>query len=319
MKTHGRLRDARVGQLGLYWQILYNNILPIFLTAGAGFALGRAFKPDIRAISRLSFYIFSPSLIFVSISHSELTGAAFGQMAVFTLLIISIMTLVTAATGKALGLDYRLLASLIIASIFVNGGNYGLALNQFAFGNQALALAAIYYTFSSVMVYSLGILVASMGRRSAKDVLLHSLTLPTTYALLGAGLLRLTGWTLPLPVDRAVTLLSQGAIPVLLVVLGLQMASMRALPRSRLPLVALASALQLIVTPLMGLLVARLMGLQGMARQVAVLESAMPAAVIITILAVEYDLDSEFISSTVVVSTLLSPLTLTPLIAYLQG
>jgi predicted permease len=44
----------------------------------------------------------------------------------------------------------------------------------------------------------------------------------------------------------------------------------------------------------------------------------MPAAVISTILATEYDLDTALISGTVVVSTLLSPLTLTPLIAFLQ-
>ena len=44
----------------------------------------------------------------------------------------------------------------------------------------------------------------------------------------------------------------------------------------------------------------------------------MPTAVITTILAVEYDLDAAFVTGAVVLSTLLSPLTLTPLIAYLQ-
>jgi predicted permease len=43
----------------------------------------------------------------------------------------------------------------------------------------------------------------------------------------------------------------------------------------------------------------------------------MPAAVVATILAVEYDLDAPLVTGTVVVTTLLSPLTLTPLIAYL--
>jgi len=50
-----------------------------------------------------------------------------------------------------------------------------------------------------------------------------------------------------------------------------------------------------------------------------VLEASMPTAVITTILAVEYDLDPIFVTGIVVVTTLLSPLTLTPLIAYLQS
>jgi predicted permease len=39
--------------------------------------------------------------------------------------------------------------------------------------------------------------------------------------------------------------------------------------------------------------------------------------VVATVLAVEYDLDAPLVTGTVVVTTLLSPLTLTPLIAYL--
>jgi hypothetical protein len=71
------------------------------------------------------------------------------------------------------------------------------------------------------------------------------------------------------------------------------------------------------VTPLVALLLARWIGLSGMARQAAVLQASMPAAVVTTILAVEYELDATLVSGTVVLTTLLSPLTLTPLIAYL--
>jgi predicted permease len=43
----------------------------------------------------------------------------------------------------------------------------------------------------------------------------------------------------------------------------------------------------------------------------------MPAAVVTTVLAVQYDLDKTLVSGVVVFTTVLSPLTLTPLIAYL--
>jgi malate permease and related proteins len=307
-----------VTALTTYWTIFYNNILPIFIAAGGGFVLGRALKPDLRTTSRLAFFLFSPCLVFNSVTQTTLSGADFAQVAVFTLVIIALMTLVALAIGVALRLDRRLLATLVVASIFVNGGNYGLALTTFAFGEAALARAVIYYTFSTLAVYTLGVVIAAWGQRPLGSLLRHGLTLPTTYALAGAGLVRLTGIQLPLPAERAVGLLSQAALPVMLVVLGLQLAQTRTWPRARLGLILLASFLQLVVAPLLGLGLAHLLGLTGPTYQAAVIETAMPTAVITTILAVEYDLDSAFITGTVIVSTLLSPLTLTPLIAYLQ-
>jgi predicted permease len=313
----GRPRPP-VTALASYWVILYNNILPIFIAAGGGYVLGRTLKPDLRSTSRLAFYLFSPCLVFASVSRSALSGSDFWKVAGFTLTIIALMTVVALLSGLALGLERRLLASLIVAAIFVNGGNYGLAVTQFAFGDEALARSVIYYTFSTLMVYTLGVAVASWGRRPLGGLLRHALTLPTTYALAAAGLVRLTGFTLPLPAERAVGLLSQAAVPVMLVILGLQLAQARAWPRSRLGLILVASFLQLVVAPLLGLGLARVLGLSGPTFQAAVIETAMPTAVITTILAVEYELDSAFITGTVLVSTLLSPLTLTPLIAYLQ-
>jgi predicted permease len=41
-----------------------NNILPILLLSGAGFALGKLLHIEARSIGRVVFYVFSPVLIF---------------------------------------------------------------------------------------------------------------------------------------------------------------------------------------------------------------------------------------------------------------
>ena len=112
-------------------------------------------------------------------------------------------------------------------------------------------------------------------------------------------------------------MLGDASIPLMLVILGLQIADVRAWPRNRMALICLAVFLQILMTPVVALLVAHWMGLTGLARQAAVLQASMPAAVVTTVLAVEYELDTTLISGTVMLTTLLSPLTLTPLIAYL--
>ena len=63
---------------------------------------------------------------------------------------------------------------------------------------------------------------------------------------------------------------------------------------------------------------AHVVGLRGAAFQAGVLQTSMPTAVMTTILALEFDALPQFVTSVVCVATLLSPLTVTLLIAYLQ-
>lgn len=303
--------------MSLLLSILTTQIAPILLTAGAGFTVGRAFKVDLRSITRITFYIFSPCLVFISLYETKLTGEEFGRMAAFTAGAIVLLGSAAFVFGKTIGLNRQSLVGLIIINMFGNGGNYGLPLTLFAFGQDALARAVIYYVVSTICVYSLGIVIASSGRANLRQSVSGVFKLPVLYGVILAVALRVIGLELPEAIHRAVQLLSQAALPVMLTVLGLQLAEAKRPDNLR--IVTIASIFQLISGPAIGLLMAALVGLSGPARQAAVLEASMPTAVITTILAVEYDIDPIFVTGTVLVTTLLSPLTLAPLIAFLQS
>jgi len=51
-------------RLSVFLAVFVGNLLPILLAAAAGFVLGKTLRPDIRSVSRLTFYIFTPCLIF---------------------------------------------------------------------------------------------------------------------------------------------------------------------------------------------------------------------------------------------------------------
>jgi malate permease and related proteins len=76
--------------------------------------------------------------------------------------------------------------------------------------------------------------------------------------------------------------------------------------------------LSLVVSPLLAFPVAMALGLSGPAFEAGIVQAAMPAAIVTTILALEFDLDPTFPTAVVFLSTLLSPLTVTVLIAYLK-
>ena len=288
------------------------------MAAGAGYALGRRFQLDLRSLSRVAFYVFSPCLVFDSLTHSDLSGGLFVQIGAVSLGVTLLVALVAFLAGRSLRLDRHTLATLIVAATFGNAGNFGLAVSKFAFGDAALARSLVYYVFNSLAVYTLGVAVAAWGKRSWREVIQHGLLLPTTLAVAVALLMRLAGRATPAPIEQAVGLVGQAAIPIMLILLGLQLASIKTFPRAHLGLIGLAAVSQLVLAPLATLALASTMQLTGVTLQAVVVESAMPTAVITTILAVEYDLDATLVSGTVVVSTLLSPLTLTPWIAFLQ-
>jgi malate permease and related proteins len=294
-----------------------NNLLPVLLCAATGFILGRTLILDVKTATRLAFYVFSPCLVFVSLERVRISGGEFGKLAFFTLAVSLIIGLLAYIAGRLMRVDRHLIASLVVASMFVNSGNYGLAATKFAFGETALARALVCFVFGTVVVYTLGILIASMGKLSPGQALRQLLFVPAFYALIAATIVRQTDWHPPLFLDRSVSMLGDASIPLMLVILGLQIAQARTWPRNRMVLIGVAAFLQILMTPLVALLLAHWMGLTGVTRQAAVLQAAMPAAVVTTVLAVQYELDSTLVSGTVVLTTLLSPLTLTPLIAYL--
>jgi hypothetical protein len=120
---------------------------------------------------------------------------------------------------------------------------------------------------------------------------------------------------MPAPLDRSIGLLAQAAIPAMLIVLGMQLRANGSLPQTR--AVAPAVALRLVVGPAIGIGLASLFGLTGAQRQAGILETAMPTAVVSTVLAETYGLEPAFVTQCVVITTLMSPLTLTPLLAWL--
>jgi predicted permease len=110
-------------------------------------------------------------------------------------------------------------------------------------------------------------------------------------------------------VSRPVALLAGALIPTMLVALGAQLAA-AGIPRPNLDM-ALASAVRLLVGPALALALAAPFGLAGVERGVGVLQASMPAAVLASIIALENDLLPEFVTTTVLFSTLASIVTLT--------
>ncbi len=295
--------------------LFFNNLVPILLAAAIGFALAKFLKINPRPLSQVIFYVFSPILVFKLMIGSQLSNKDILQTLLIASILMAVIGILTWLIGRALKFDRKILAAVLITAMFMNAGNYGLPLTDFAFGAAALAFASVFFVVNAMFTNTIGIVIASSGSMSVITAIKGLLKFPAIYAL-AAGILFLRfNWQLPSGLDRAVTLLSNAAIPCMLVLLGMQLVNIK-LNGHKLPLI-LTSSMRLLIAPLLAIGLTRLFHVSIPATQAVVLEAAMPVAVMTTMLSTEFEVEPSFVTAAVLLTTLLSPLTLTPLLAFL--
>jgi predicted permease len=298
-------------------KLFADNILPILIVAGAGFILQRSLRIDPQPLSRIIFYTFTPSLVFSLMNSTEIETNDILRMVVLAITVVAAVGLLSWLLSRLFRLDGRITSAFILTATFMNAGNYGLSLNNLAFGETGLAWASIFFVTSAMLTNSAGVYVATVGRSSPAKALLGLLKVPAVYAIPIALMVRLCGWSVPQALDRSISILASAAIPSMLLLLGMQI-SRAGMPKRK-GLLAAAASIRLLVSPLVAWFAAPLLGLTGMSAKAGILEAATPTAVMTIVIATEFDVEPEFVTSVVLATTLLSPLTITPLLAMLSA
>ncbi len=300
--------------------ILVNIILPVFLVAGAVALAQTRLHLDTRTLSRAAFYLFSPALVLDSLASSNVSGTEFGQMTAVLILTTLALWALGALVAHLLHLGGTTQAAFLIAILIMNAGNYGLPVNLFAFGEAGLARASVYFVGSALLSASLGVYLSARGRATVRSALRRMLSMPLLHATILGLLLNLGDLTVPETLAKAVHLVGQAAVPSMLLVLGVRLVETFQNWQRVVHLAALGAVtvLRLVVAPALAWLFASLVGLNGLARDVSVLETAMPTAVMTTILATEFDSDAPFAALCVMVTTLVSLPTVTILLNLLR-
>jgi len=296
-------------------RLFIENLLPLLLVAAAGVTLAATVRPDPRAVSHVAFSVFAPCLIFQLIMDNPMPPAELLRMFGFTFATLLALGAVGFGIARALRWPRPMASALVLSIMLPNAGNLGLSTNLLAFGRSGLTQASLFFLASSMLTYTLGVFVASLGRAPFGRALVGLLKVPAIWGMVLAFAMTGTGHALPGPLATAVKMVADACIPTFLVILGMQLYAARTVRPSR--RIALAAGLRLLGGAGVGLAMALAFGLEGAARQAGVLQASMPTAVITVILATEYDVEPAFVTGAVLVSTLLSPLTLTPLMALL--
>jgi malate permease and related proteins len=295
---------------------IVNSVAVVFAIILFGAVLRRLnfFSAEFTAgMSKVTYWIGLPALLFFKTATAHPDLAATGR----TFLVMIIGTAAAIVIGYIAAWAMRLKAASTGA--FVQGafrGNVafiGLPVILFAAAGRedsgewgqmaALVIAPIIPVF---VLLSLAVLLAGRQKMDAaglKKFAVQFALNPMFLACLAGGLYSFTGRALWPPVERAVGALGTMSEPMALLAIGATLAAVGIKGRWA---PALASSLiKVVAVPLVGLLAARLMGLNQMETAVALIYLACPSAVASFIMAEQLDADDELAATSVVISTLL--------------
>lgn len=191
--------------------------------------------------------------------------------------------------------------------VFPNIGNLGLPVCLFAFGEQGLALAMVFFAITTIGQFTLGPAIAS-GRFQPAALL----RVPFIYAVLVSLVIRIFDVEVPLWLANTASLAGGLTVPLMLMALGVALADLRAASVGRAFILSIA---RLGLGLAGGWAVAALLGLEGVLRGVVIIENAMPVAVFNYLFARMYDNQPEEVAGMVLVSTVLAYLGLPLLVA----
>jgi malate permease and related proteins len=279
-----------------------------------GFITQKVLKLNFTAVARVALYVLSPCLAFLAIYRSTLTvGDAAGMLAVMLSSTAGIW-FVGVATARVIKRDTAQRSGFLLTTLFTNAANYGVPLVELAFGSASRNLAVVCFVCQQVLFNTLGVYLAANGKLGWKQSIGKVLQMPVIYAIPLAVIFLMTGYKIPAPLDKSVTMLADAAIPMMLLLLGFQLASVTPDLREVMPIV-LACSYRLVLSPALAVVALvfciPLFAMSELAVKVVLVETAMPTAVTIVLLSIEFDSHAEFVSSVIFYSTIFSAVSLT--------
>ncbi len=312
-RTIATLYLIRNFALDILLSIFTRVILPVFVMIAVGYGAGRLLKFDLKTLSRFALYVLVPCMVFTAMARTTISPVEFGQIVVFYVLTLTALYAISALTARGLRLDRSAASSFHIAILFTNCVNVGFPILLLAYSPAAVERGLIYMIVMQIALQTFGVYLAARGRANLRDALKRVAQMPGMYALALGIAVNAAAIQIPATLFDPLKLIGDSLLPYLLVVLGMQLAEVDL--NGQWLGASAATFIRLVIAPVVSILAANLMNLQGITRQTMILENSMPTAIFGVALAQEFDTAPDLITTVIFISTLASMFSLTVLIA----
>jgi predicted permease len=311
--------------------VITDVILPIALIVLLGFLLRRFGGKYEHAFSKTQLYILGPALLFSVMAGNDTGYGLILKLLLYVVILSAGLLLLTQGIGRLAGGGRVERNAMSLAGVFTNSGFYGIPVCLLAFGEEGLKWAALYIVASSTVQSTLGVFIASAGKQKATAALATVFKVPLIWALIAGRVLADLNLLPPEPFMKMIDLLGRSAIPLGLLLLGMQLERIisgddgetecdPALPMSQKRLVSLgitSGVIKIFGALGIALVILRFFDVDPVLRNVMLVQSAMPTAVNAVVYATEFDCRPKIVTVGILASTLISVGSITMILSLL--
>lgn len=295
--------------------VFQQSVLPLFIIIGVALVYNRLFKPNIKEITSLTLTVFAPVFVFDSIVKHNISLGALKLPFVFMVTLTALLLVISFFAGRLLRLQHNDRISFLLACSMINIGNFGLPLIYFTYGEQAVSYSVVYFVAFNFALITIAIYVSS-NASGFKPIMLDLLKMPLFHAFFLAMIV--VQCSLPLPgfALKSFDLIGQATIPLLIFILGLQLANTR-FQSKFLKIIGAAVVIRLLISPAITYPLLEVLGVSGLEQKIATLQTSAPSALLPLMYAIKFNRSPDLLASIILATTVLSGISLTGLIQWM--
>ncbi len=263
----------------------------------------------------LALYVFTPCLVFQSLSTSSL-NLQYVFIIVFAVTLLTVTIIIVKIYAKIRKQPLQTESGLILSSVFMNSGNFGMPVILFAYGEIGLEYAISFFVTSQILFYSVGLYYSVRGGLNVKNTVKAVCTNPMIFAVIFALIFNVLNIQLPGNLFTMIAFIGDAAIPCVMVVLGMQLAQIK-IKNLNLSNLIFVMGMRLFLAPFIAFGLTQLLGVEPLLQKILIIMSALPTASTAALLAIQYDSDSDLVSGSVLITTIVSMITISALISLL--
>lgn len=300
---------------------LVEGIFPVLALALAGYIAARSGylqMPETLALSRFTFNLIIPCLLFVNMVHADIPQD-FGMhfLLAFYWPVLCVYLIAAALARLWLGATAAMQSVFAMATTYSNTTVVGIPLVLQTLGSDALLPLFLIIATQNLVLFTTGTLVAERGQfdireilQSITRVLRQLLSSPLTASLIAGLTFNLLAIPMYGPLDASLTLMSQAAIPCALFILGTTLHQYKVGQQIK-PALVITSLKVVLLPTLMAVSMLAFFDIDPLWAKTAILGAAMPVGISAYVFAIRYDTGQAAVAAASVISTLASLLPLT--------
>ncbi|HZL11974.1 MAG TPA: AEC family transporter [Prolixibacteraceae bacterium] len=301
----------------------FQSIAPLFLVIFAGIVVSRNKSVNnqwIEILNNYALWIGFPALILVALSRLQWDYQLYSNLILTNSIRLVVSIFLVLPFAALLKLENKMRRTLFLAVSFGNVAYLGIPVLRSAYGDQILPEATMISAVYLIWLFTLGIfMVEYFGEEkvSLRKLLIRLITNPMLVAVVIGLIVAINHFQLPLIMMSGLDIFAGSVTGVVLFSLGLFVGK-QPLGKFRdwLPVLAF-SVVILFVLPFVFLLISGMFFDRTMSRA-WILETAMPLGLTPYALSVKYNLNTEFTSRVVVLSTSMALISLPLWLVFLQ-